>query len=247
MNALSEFFDRGEVIALKKSISRRELLPGTFRNVNTTEFFIFDAVDGREMDVDGMIEAGDVIPRSEGPNQGRVLTPGEVGCLMSHREIWKGLLESDDQTVLVCEGDISWKQDGLCILSSFFETIDQWDIVYLHSHFTHEHRDRRQVAENCYQAENEGGGTLCYAINRKVAEYLLKISWPLQSAADGVTNWASGDWPGGGKELGFQAFVCYPFPCESIGDESTIYHGQKNLKERILNRLKRYVGLCSDS
>ncbi len=237
---LFDFVDDVQVISLMRSKKRRELLRSAFDNVNTANYSISDAVDGKNLDLEKMKRNGEIVVRSGGPNRGRFLTHGHAGCILSHRAIWKLHLKSDHETVLVCEDDITWQHDSIAQLSSFFSQMDLWDMVYLHSHFSVEERPRERISENCYRANNEHGGTLCYAINRPVAEYLLKISWPLEGAADGTTNWVSGDWSGGGRELGFKSYLCYPFPCQSIGDASTI--GQRpSLMNRAIEFSKRYL------
>jgi glycosyl transferase, family 25 len=237
---LFDFVDDVQVISLLRSTKRREWLQQTFQKVNTPNYSISDAVDGRSLDLESMKSDGELVVRSGGPNRGKFLTPPEAGCLLSHRKIWKQHLESNHETVLVCEDDIAWHDDGIVELESFFSRIRGWDIVYLHSHFSVEDRPRERLSGNCYLANDEHGGTLCYAINRRAAEYLLKISWPLMAAVDGTTSWVSGDWAGGGRELSFRSFLCYPFPCESIGDQSTIFQ-KPTLASRIANRIMRLL------
>ena len=241
MSSLGTFFDSTQVIVLKRSKVRRKLIPGSFAAVNTQDYSVFDAIDGSTLDVQQMLSNGELIPRREGPNLGKMLTHGEIGCLMSHQGIWRSLLASKSENVLVCEGDIRWKENAIKTLGIFFSEISTWDIVYLHSHFTVDERSREHVAENCYIAEAESGGTLCYALNRRVAKYLLELSTPMQYAADGVTNWASADWDGGGKRLGFKSYLCYPFPCEPLGDDSTVGH-KASFTKKIFNRMRRMLG-----
>jgi GR25 family glycosyltransferase involved in LPS biosynthesis len=237
---LFDFVDDVQVISLVRSQRRRELLRFAFEQVNTPDYSVFDAVDGRVVDLEKLKRDGELVVRPSGPNRGHFLTHGHAGCVLSHRAIWKHHLDSKNETVLVCEDDITWHHDSIAQLSRFFSHIEGWDMVYLHSHFSVEARPRELIAGNCYLANDEHGGTLCYAINRRVAEYLLKISWPLMAAVDGTTSWVSGDWSGGGCELGFKSYLCYPFPCQSIGDQSTIFQ-KPTMVNRIANRILRLL------
>ena len=47
-----------------------------------------------------------MLPEFEEPYHGRPLTYGEIGCFMSHYNIWQDMVARDLDTVLILEDDI---------------------------------------------------------------------------------------------------------------------------------------------
>ena len=47
-----------------------------------------------------------MLPDFEEPYHGRHLTFGEIGCFMSHYNIWQDIITRDLHTVLILEDDI---------------------------------------------------------------------------------------------------------------------------------------------
>lgn len=52
-----------------------------------------------------------MLPGYKDPYSERVLTKGEVGCFLSHFNIWKKVVELQQQQVLVLEDDVRFQPD----------------------------------------------------------------------------------------------------------------------------------------
>ena len=71
----------------------------------------------------------------EEPYHGRPLTYGEIGCFMSHYNIWQDMVARDLHTVLILEDDIRFEAFFIQKLEYLMEELesklDQWDLVYI--------------------------------------------------------------------------------------------------------------------
>ncbi|KAK5918980.1 hypothetical protein CgunFtcFv8_022914 [Champsocephalus gunnari] len=68
-----------------------------------------DAVDGKALNSSQLQAMGiDMLPGYKDRYSERVLTRGEIGCFLSHHNIWKQVQQQDLQQVLVLEDDVSY-------------------------------------------------------------------------------------------------------------------------------------------
>eukprot|EP00794_Sanderia_malayensis_P015863 gene15863-17461_t len=97
-----------------------------------------DAVDGRKLSKEKITQMG-IIPMRDfkDPYLERPITMGEVGCFMSHWNIWNEVVNNRLDTVLVLEDDIRFQPDFKRKLSnlvyeakSLLPTVG-WDLIYI--------------------------------------------------------------------------------------------------------------------
>jgi glycosyl transferase family 25 len=62
---------------------------------------------------------------------GRPLTRGEIGCYLSHREVWKSLVHSGDDVWCVMEDDLFLRNGFRAAVEELAEHREHWDIVRL--------------------------------------------------------------------------------------------------------------------
>jgi len=231
MMNIGDLFGRIFVINLwDESPERRGAVVADFAGMGVQNYEFIPAVRGTSQMVESMASAGKLKPMAcEG---GRYMRPGEVGCILSHRLFWKEVLRRGYHSALVVEDDAAWHPQAYDIMKWAMTAVTRpgrrWDIVHFHSHtkcFSNEGIDvgREQLTSNLnytlFRGNNEGGGTLCYAITARGCERLLELSDPLECPADGVTNWLSGDW----KECeGYDGYIVDPFPCNPRGDDRSL-------------------------
>lgn len=108
------------------------------------------------------------------------LSPGEIGCIMSHVDVWKRILESEseDNTHLVFEDDAHFDRD----FCSKWETIyapslppaDTFDIAYIGGRSYPHHRESISKAGSWY-VTSEDRTTHAYIITRRGARHLLRL------------------------------------------------------------------------
>lgn len=88
-------------ISLDKDIDRRNNLKIQFRN-QFEEMIHISAVYGKSLNVDTYYQR----TASHYSQTGKLLSPGELGCIMSHENSLKAFLESDNKYALILEDDV---------------------------------------------------------------------------------------------------------------------------------------------
>lgn len=61
----------------------------------------------------------------------QALTPGEIGCYLSHRHVWQRVVDGPDSCALVLEDDMTLLQALPAVLSSIRHCPAQWDMIKL--------------------------------------------------------------------------------------------------------------------
>ena len=85
-----------------------------------------------------------MLPEFSEPYHGRPLTFGEIGCFMSHYNIWREIVTRDLDTVLVFEDDIRFEAFFTAKLSSALAELrgpgarGAWDLVYIGRKILHD-------------------------------------------------------------------------------------------------------------
>ena len=106
------------VISLKSDEARREKLKERFKNYG--EFRLVEATDGRAMSAKEYY--GYALPSLEA--YGRLLSPSEVGCSLSHVRAYEEFLKSDACFALILEDDVIGDESGV---KKAFETAAKMD------------------------------------------------------------------------------------------------------------------------
>lgn len=112
------------VISLASSAHRREVI-GRRLSALCFHYDFFDGVDGRALDLS-------TLPDYDGLRRrlffGKDLTPGEVGCLLSHRAAYRRVAQ-ENAPVLVLEDDAILSDDAPAVLSAIMGKAETWDAV----------------------------------------------------------------------------------------------------------------------
>lgn len=106
------------VISLKSDEARREKLKERFKNYG--EFKLVEATDGRAMSAKEYY--GYALPGLEA--YGRLLSPSEVGCSLSHVRAYEEFLKSGASFALILEDDVIGDESGI---KKAFETAAKMD------------------------------------------------------------------------------------------------------------------------
>jgi len=117
-----------------------------------------EAVDGRKLD-EGYIKSHGIkmMPDFSEPYHNRPLTYGEIGCFMSHFNIWQDMIENNYERVLILEDDIRFRSYFIDKLQYLMEELDStttpyWDLVFL----------GRKILQNADEPWVEGSEQLVY-------------------------------------------------------------------------------------
>ncbi|XP_037642447.1 procollagen galactosyltransferase 2 isoform X1 [Sebastes umbrosus] len=128
-------FDEIFLINLKRRSDRRDRMLSSLAvlGINAT---LTEAVDGKALNSSQLQAMGiDMLPGYKDPYSDRVLTRGEIGCFLSHYNIWKQVLQQDLQQVLVLEDDVRFEHRFRSRLVTIMENVQrvglEWDLIYV--------------------------------------------------------------------------------------------------------------------
>lgn len=122
------------------------------------------------------------------------MTPGEIGCFLSHKKCWEALLQSDNDWAFICEDDIIFLSDPTPFISD-----PQWipsgvSLIQLAKPspdpevFSREKMGlavpNQPSSRLVVLRKNIRGGTLGYLIHKKAAQAALSIATPIPAPVD---------------------------------------------------------------
>lgn len=207
---LNAFFDHVFVITIERNANRRELLESNLRGL---EFSYVDGVDGSR------------VPESELGAEydddraqvayGRSLSPGQIGCALSHRKAYRAMLEEQYDRVLILEDDASFPPESADVVGPALTQLPaDWDLLYFYAQRSGESRwldakvrwlypflDRTGLRRYDLQAvratysrpysrnlriAGQHWMALAYAITRRTAAQLAEQQTPIVTVADDV-------------------------------------------------------------
>lgn len=172
-------------INLSADIARRKYMDGLLAGCSFLENRFIDAVYGKLLNKDELEEQFD-LPESF-RRYGRELSPGEIGCTLSHFKCYRTLLADNKPYVLILEDDVTILCDFSIAekVASVLPADEPW-VLFLSADywFTSLHKFNDDISlANVYDAV----GTYAYMINRKGAELLLRKNARPSCVAD---NWS---------------------------------------------------------
>ncbi|KRX26082.1 Cullin-1, partial [Trichinella nelsoni] len=172
-------FDELYLINLLRRPDRRLRMLACFA-VLGLEVRLVEAVDGR------MLEPADLnaigvkqMPDYRDPYHKRPMTLGEVGCFLSHYNVWRDMLDRGYRRAVIFEDDLrftrSFRRQVAVVMAELDANVPDWDLVYLGRKRLNPDQDGPLV-ENCSFVSHVGYSywTLAYALSRSGAEKLVK-------------------------------------------------------------------------
>ncbi|KAF4116815.1 procollagen galactosyltransferase 2 [Onychostoma macrolepis] len=128
-------FNQVYLINLKRREDRRDRIQRSLE-VLGIDVTLTEAVDGKALNSTQLRALGiEMLPGYKDPYSDRVLTKGEIGCFLSHYNIWKKVVELQQHQVLVLEDDVRFEPSFKSRLSTIMEDVKQsglqWDLIYV--------------------------------------------------------------------------------------------------------------------
>lgn len=162
---------------------------------------------------------------------GRELSSGEIGCLLSHRNIYKKIVSENIPYALVLEDDIDFDEDAIQVLKNVEELPNDWECILLGHYSCHGSTIRTKTSiwhskaiTSKFFAVRLGEvacGTHGYLINKSGAQKLLKQIVPAHRPIDHFT----------GNERYINVYAISP-PCihthESLSEKSSLKHERED-------------------
>ena len=141
-----DWIDKIYIISLDKHNNRKKHIFADLETAgfDTTKIEWIDAVDGNKLNIDELIDSGEISPTFKDPYG--FLTKSIYGCALSHQKAYKTFLNSNDdvKTALILEDDASVTHTLLRLLltqsiayQKFMEEKDtfDWDVIVMGGQF----------------------------------------------------------------------------------------------------------------
>ncbi|XP_073705594.1 procollagen galactosyltransferase 1 [Garra rufa] len=172
-------FDEVFMINLKRRTDRRDLMLRALRE-QEIDCKIIAAVDGKAMNISEIHTLGiHMLPGYSDPYHGRPLTKGELGCFLSHYNIWKEIVDRGLKTSLVLEDDLRFEIFFKRRLQNLMQEVESkdldWDLIYIGRKRMQVDRPEKAVPNirNLVEADYSYW-TLGYMMSLQGAQKLLK-------------------------------------------------------------------------
>ena len=164
---------KARIINMPKDTKRRDDITAKLREHPYIDYSFIEAVDGRLL---SPLQQDQLFDRDRfRRTYRREVKPGEIGCVLSHRNIWKESVGSR-QPMLAIEDDALFLRDfekELLWAENYLDS-DSPRIVYMSDLFLY--RRKKPVTGHDFFIASPSATevTTCYAINPAAAEILLK-------------------------------------------------------------------------
>ncbi|WP_338455779.1 glycosyltransferase family 25 protein [Aeromonas veronii] len=179
------------IISLTRSADRRAMVERQMSHLGIN-FEFFDAVDGKSLPSDRLAKVDFNLARE---TCGHDLSLGEVGCAMSHINIYEVMVERNIPRCVILEDDIYVHMHFKAIVNEVINK-NSSDIVFLH-HGKAKHLpiysslpEGYRLAKYLTPSKNSQRGIIStggYILTLAGAHKLLKIAYPIRMPADYLT------------------------------------------------------------
>jgi len=149
-------------------------------NANITKYNIVSAVDGYNLDINNLESTDVTIKGKELALDkskkvfGLTLTPGAIGCALSHKNIWANV---NDPT-LILEDDAALSPDFITQLNERLALCpDDFDMLYLSSYINKAKMPGEDT--KLFVPRGQVNGTMGYIVSPTGAQKLLQYCFPL--------------------------------------------------------------------
>ncbi len=227
---------RAYVLHLERATARRANADRLLETCGL-EGEIWPAVDGTAMSQDE--RSAVICPRLFQPEYPFPLNAGEIGCFLSHRQIWADILNKELDAALILEDDIK-------IIESEFSSAVQLASIHIESlgfikFKSHPPKAKYQVLDhlstaNLVKSREPGLGATAQMVSSKAAKQLLERSVVIDRPVD---TFVQSYW-----YTGLQPCVIYPsgvYHCDHKVGGTTIQHSPENLIQKIRREIKRTI------
>ena len=225
------------IINLERSKDR---LDNTLSQLDSSnlDISILKAVDGRTMSSDEVKELCDAQALKEHPTW---LTPGAIGCSLSHLNAYQRMLEDDVDYALILEDDNNYPSDLYERCMSWVPHREENEVclLYYESHGPCEFSSRSLIELNAtnslvYPIKKNGPITTgAYLITKQAAKRLADLILPVRVAAD--------TWHYFIDEGALENLRCYyPLIVHDANFKSSIGYSKSGLRDRLTSAIDKY-------
>jgi glycosyl transferase family 25 len=168
MKTLNDYFDKIYCINLDRRKDRWDTVKTQFQKHNI-EVLRFNAIDGKNL------------------NPNPYLSPGALGCLMSHLSILKDAYENDFDKILITEDDVEFCDDLNLKFFEYEKKLPKWDILYFGANHAlcnpYESNPPIKISENIYKVKH-AYALHSYSVNKSCYEKLIECISKMDAPID---------------------------------------------------------------
>jgi glycosyl transferase, family 25 len=175
------------VINLRRSLERRAHITRHLRQLGLA-FELVEAVDGSELGAEAMRASYD--PSRAMRALSRELTPGEVGCALSHLHAYRRMADEGIPSVLIIEDDVVIEPACIDLLRRLDRFPEDWELMlFFHNGGPASYWGRRRLDDGHHSVRftSHVWGTGGYLLKRSAALKLLRGGYPVHVPSDGLT------------------------------------------------------------
>jgi glycosyl transferase family 25 len=228
-------------ISLRRAVRKRQLVERQARTLGIRRLEFVDAVDAREIDRARLRADGKLDDDASRRHHGRLLSPNEIACSLSHGRAYELIVRRDHDFALIVEDDALFVSDRLRRFR-FADLQDDFDCVFLNAFLSRDppadHRHGMIYGDASY-----AGSSAAYVVSRVGARKLADSYLPVVHAADGLLgrNLGSLDDAGGsfrreGAQTLLRCYLCYP---DCVLNGSASHYHVSEVGSRFLDRPSR--------
>lgn len=169
-------FDQVYLINLERRPERRKRMEYCFQELGIA-FKATAAIDGKKLNDSYIQEHGiRMLPEYADPYHNRPITAGEIGCFMSHYNIWKDMIENQHRIAIIFEDDIRFEpyfRTKVAALLTEARHLD-WDLIYLGRKRLSGSKEPLVSSSSLLVHVDYSYWTLCYALTLAGARKLVE-------------------------------------------------------------------------
>jgi len=170
-------------INLIRRLDKKKFIVDQFDNVSFNLKF-FSAFDGATLDLEQLIKQGRLAPDNRDLGTGNKLTPAQIGVYLSHYELWKEALNSNNKITFILEDDAFLDCEVATLQKVIHYIPEDADIFFIN------HRKNKKQHINPYISKFVGRfwGLTAYFVTKKGAEKLLQLTAPIHMSVDDMVS-----------------------------------------------------------
>ncbi|MBF0548721.1 MAG: glycosyltransferase family 25 protein [Candidatus Riflebacteria bacterium] len=232
------------VVNLPRSLNRKKFMSEQLDSLGIS-FEFMEAIDGENLSIEEVkIKHG--LERSGSYVYKRSLCKGEIGCALSHFQIYRKIVAENIEVACILEDDASLSADFAEMLDYHLVKSYEWEILLL-GHFGDYSGGENKLGVECAgnpinfvknskisRPIEMAHGSHAYIIKNSAAGKLLNFAFPVRMPAD--------DFLGSSRSAGVDLYVLKP-PCaiQNKSFSSTIYQNIDLFKFRKLFKLRKFL------
>lgn len=163
------------VINLKRCPEKKYKIINRLDKYPILNYEIIEAIDGLDIDNEYMNKNNyNTLDTWKDPNYNRNITLGEIGCSLSHYNIYKKIYDREDEIALILEDDAIFCDnfDNLLIeIINKLNNLNYWDMLYLGRKKVY-NIEEKQIIENIYKS-SYSYWCIGYIVNKKFCEKII--------------------------------------------------------------------------